>query len=450
MTMNIKGITFETWCQNHTETHDAKWCRELYPWPVFASLEYGSEYTGKPQEVRFQGLRYVARLVNAFIGKNGRLNYLIRLRTEPLTRKAEWEERQWDDLFHLVASPDGHFITLYTEERDPSKVILASFMRGDFSDVEAIRSKPVSAMLFRSLVSYRAEELFGPLEHHRTFDWQPGGVRTLPDHPQFAGHPISLAPLRSRGRELWITHAFREDKAHRFAFYNAAQCQHLLVVYCLPTFSKHHRCAYPDTQVLPLLSFVQSSSRGPSQFLPHVRVLMNHLRYSQVPRKCEPSDQLLARIRQYDGPPMEIVTSYLREAKAGLDMDVTNSGEAAYFFACANLLNAALTHRYGRSVEVDRLAKEVYSFKERVGHVIGQLIENPRDGVSIYVAQDGLTYVEVSGVQFSFHAVPRTPTVIAYMSSSQNIPQDWSGRRLQPIAPLVLDWGRARMVDLSY
>jgi len=446
--MRISDISFETWCRNHSETHNAKWCRELYPWPVFASLEYGSEYVGQLQRVEINGLRYTARLTDSFVGKNGRFNLLLHLKTEAIIRQAEWEERQWDDLFHLVASDDGRFITLYTERDDPSKSIVASFMRGNFDHVEAIRSKPISALLFRTLVSYRAEELFGALDHYKFYEWVKDGVLHVPSHPQHKPRPRTIAPLRSLGRDLWITYAFKEEKAHRLALYNATQCNKLIVVYCHPTFTRHHRCTYLNTEIVSLSALAQyGAPKRKSQYLSHVRVLMNHLRYSQLPIVGASSRELLERIRDgYNDPPHVILTSYLREAKAGLEFNVTDVGEAAYFFACSNLLNAALTRRYGNSTEVRLLSKDVYSFKQRVGQVVAALVHRPIEGVNIYFAPDGITYVDVLGVQFSFHAIPRTPRIREFIASPVNMYQEWSGRRLQPIAPLVLDWGRAIML----
>lgn len=52
-------------------------------------------------------------------------------------------------------------------------------------------------------------------------------------------------------------------------------------------------------------------------------------------------------------------------------------------------------------------------------------------------------YVTVRGVQFSFHAIPRLPDLAAYASSPMNRRQEWSGIRLQPVAPLALRWARA-------
>jgi len=64
-------------------------------------------------------------------------------------------------------------------------------------------------------------------------------------------------------------------------------------------------------------------------------------------------------------------------------------------------------------------------------------------GVSCYFGADGVAYVDILGVQFSFHAIPRTKRISDYIASGQNSSQPWSGIRLQPIAPLVLEWASA-------
>lgn len=74
----------------------------------------------------------------------------------------------------------------------------------------------------------------------------------------------------------------------------------------------------------------------------------------------------------------------------------------------------------------------------------------PISEVAVYVppkgSKDGAVYVRVGELQFSFHAIPRTPTLERYAASGANREQRWSGHRLQPIAPAVLAWGRAVFV----
>lgn len=441
--MRARDLSFETWCQNHPDAHETKWCRELYPWHVFAQLEYSEDLIGIAQELLFDGVKYTGTLTRTFLGPNERLNHLVRLTTRPLTSSAEWESRRWDDLFHLVTSADNHFITLYTEKRDPSKVLVSTFMGADFRTIESVKSIPVSQLLFRSLVSYAAEEFFGQLGHFVSFEYVSDGVRTLPRHPQYQPTEAAFAPLRSKDRDIWVLCAFREEKAHRLAFYHAAQCRRLIVVYCIPTFSPHHRCEYPDVQVVSLLSFVRSAN---SRFVDHARVLMNHLSAEPISENRIGVAELERRIKSYCGQPMPILASQIREAKAALELEATQIGEVAYFFACANLVNAALTHRYGGASETRRLAKNVYTFKKRVWETMLRLKDMQIAGLGMYVSSDGPAYVTVESIQFSFQGVPPALRE-GFRTWEGNAYQDWSGLRLQPIAPLVLTWARAKMMN---
>ena len=61
-------------------------------------------------------------------------------------------------------------------------------------------------------------------------------------------------------------------------------------------------------------------------------------------------------------------------------------------------------------------------------------------GVEIYFDHQ-LMYVTIDNIQFSFHAIPRTKKVRRFINSKANQMQNWRGIRLQPISPMVLDWG---------
>ena len=145
--------------------------------------------------------------------------------------------------------------------------------------------------------------------------------------------------------------------------------------------------------------------------------------------------------------PIPIHTSDLREAKAGLGMIVTTTGDAAYVCACANLLNAALNQRLKTYDGSLKLAKEVYGFKAIFGRAIEDIIWRPPPDVQVYVERGGLVYVSIRGLQFSFHAISRTSVISAYECSKQNVPQAWAELRLQPVAPLVLKWARALLLE---
>ena len=325
-------------------------------------------------------------------------------------------------------------------------------MGGNLSNIEAKRCLPYSHLLFQSMVSYQAENLFGQQDDRSSFRWLDNGVRRL-QIPKGVGTPWkreSISPLWARGRDRWVVARWSEEKAHRFALLNASQCKQLIVVYCHPTFSRHHRCNFPDTEIVSLLSFShRNGNRGRALFHRQARFLVNHLKIHEIRSKRSTrntreieNEILMSRNRK----PLQIPVSLLREAKSGLEFEVSTVNEAAYFFSCANLLNAAITGRYGIGSIPKSLLKEVYSFKAKVGEVAESLVRRPIAGVSIYFDRR-LMYVKIDQIQFSFHAIARSKAIKKFMYSPDNKRQAWSGIRLQPVSPLVLEWGRSRLLE---
>jgi hypothetical protein len=93
------------------------------------------------------------------------------------------------------------------------------------------------------------------------------------------------------------------------------------------------------------------------------------------------------------------------------------------------------------------LAKEVYSFKAIFARAVEDIIWWSPPDVRVYVERGGPVYISVRGLQFSFHAIPRTPAIGGYERSEKNIPQAWAELRLQPLAPLVLKWAQALLLE---
>lgn len=437
--MQMLSISFDTWLANHEEDHDAKWCRELYPWEVFAALDYSQTAIGTPQDIQSSSGRFTAKVQHCFIGNNGRTNFLIHLKSEALSPSQRWRNRQWDEVFQVVATPDGDFITLFTKEQDPSKGLLRKFMAGGLEQIEAERSVPISGMLFRSLISYVARDIFGSLKLSSTLGTcQARGRPTVGDQIQEA------QPFLRSGNDFWIMYGFTEEKAHRIAIANSANCKKLLVVYCHPTFTKHHRCAAINANVISLSELLgMGSAAVRARYLPQLRFLMNHLHFDETISESSTELELRTRILSGAEGRIEIKTSELREAKAGLDRAIVTKGDAAYVLACANLLNAALNRKLRLYKGTQELEKDVYSFKAHLSRCLEDLIRNTPDSTELYLSSEDLILVRINGIQLSFHAVPRTVALREYALSSRNFPQAWSGARLQPIAPLILSWARA-------
>ena len=332
--MKVSSIDFDTWCKNHIQYHDAKWCRELYPWEVFQRIDYDPSTLDKQQMIIVANETYTAMIEKCYVAENKRLNYLIRLGSVPSSKKQQWNQRTWNDLFHLVTDPSGYFVTLYTKKEDPSKVLLRKFLSSRFADIESVRSLPISSLLFRSLISYAAYDSYEGLQRFQSLPVLPSVVKR---HTHYiAPRRDSYEPFLSQGRELWINCSFTEEKAHRQALRIAGQAKKLIVVFCHPTFTRHHRCTDPSSSVVSLSEFLRMLSPPTHRrYIQQARFLINHLRQepNEIGRSLT-SDEILNLIETRERP-VPIHTSELREAKAGLGMIVTTAGDAAYVCACA-------------------------------------------------------------------------------------------------------------------
>ncbi|KJR46277.1 hypothetical protein UF75_3363 [Desulfosporosinus sp. I2] len=441
--MKIKNLNFKTWCKNHNNKHDAKWCRELYPWAVFNEIDYDEQYIGINQEISLNGLVYNAKIIDTEFQENGRLKSTFELFTNQNSGRKKWEERSWNNAFQIVYSQDGEFITVFTKKEDPSKGFVSKFMKGNFTKIVENKSIPISELLFKSLISYIVEENYKTAEYLQKFELLPQGIRVLQEHKQFINKKMKFYPLFSVGRELWITYSFNEEKAHRIAFYMANQCNHFIVVYCNPTYTKHHRCTYLNTEIISLYELINRlSPLTRTKFEKQVRFLQNHL---NIPTAYS-RGSLLEEIKNPFFSEYEIIKSDIMEALGILKIDVTNAYDAFYYLAAMNLMNAWLNRKKkiknGILMEKEeKLFKNMYFFKTYVQKVITNLIINNIPEVEIFIDKD-LVIVEIFKIQFSFHNIPSNQIISEFIRSNKYRPIEWSGKRLQPIAPLILNYAR--------
>lgn len=444
--MRVKNLNFQTWCKNHDDIHDAKWCREVYPWAVFYEMDFDKQCIGINQEIYLNGLLYNVKIISFELQENGRIKSTFELNTSPKSVRKKWEERTWNNVFQIVFSQDGDFITVFTKKEDPSKDLVSKFMKGNFIKIEENKSIPVSELLFKSLISYAAEEQYKSLKYLEKFESLPQGVRELQEHYQFKYKKMNSYPLFSAGRNLWITYSFNEEKAHRIAFYMANQCNHLIVVYCNPTYTKHHRCKYKDTEIISIYEFINKVSPiVRTKFEHQVKFLQNHLNiHSEYS-----TELLLEEIKTPSFPEYEILKSDIMESLGVMKIDVTNAYDAFYFFAAMNLINAWLNRKRKNEVltnKEEKLFKNMYFFKTYIQKVITDLIINNISNIKIYFEKD-LVIVEIFEFQFSFHSIPLNQVISEYIKSGKNSTIEWSGKRLQPIAPLFLNYARILKKD---
>lgn len=114
-------------------------------------------------------------------------------------------------------------------------------------------------------------------------------------------------------------------------------------------------------------------------------------------------------------------------------LNVETLDEAFLFFASMNVLNA-----YVKKKDAGDNFFKRYEFKHDIVRVLEHLILYPIKNVSFYLDKD-VTYIDLLGLQFSFHHLPLTAISKEYQTSDINLPFEWKGIRLQPIATLILD-----------
>ena len=445
--MQVKNVSFDVWLENHDKDHKDKWLRQLYPWKLFNLIDYSEGSIGQYQKIAFENVDYFVTLKSRFIGKNERFNYLFEVKPDRTKRYNEWENRIWDNEFVLVATQELDFVTVFSKREDPTNQMIKYFKNRNFKKLSQFRNQEIAAFLFRTLISPIAEATFGKLEDYREFVWIPNGIRRLTIPPQFQSNVLSVQPFLSHDRDIWISYAFYEDKAHRIALYNANQCEELIVVYCSSVLTKHHRCCLPHVKVVSLIRFLQLASESVlKEYLNHVRYLQNHLLFGRIvcPDASE-EERLFNRIQQTTQE-IPIFASHIKEAKAGLEIDPTTNTDAVYFFACANLFSAALNRKIlFEGKEIPRVA---YSFKQIVKLNIEKLVKKPINDIEIFVDLGlDMIYVKASGLIFSFHSISHSHIILEYAKSALNKPIEWTGLKLQPISPLVLDWARTRLMS---
>lgn len=439
--MKLQDLDFPTWCKNHPEDHDSKWCRELYPYNVFRHIDFSDTKLNVEQKIEFNRVDYYVTLTKIELQENGRHRTTFKLYTKPASKNQAWKKRTWDTKFQIVYTPDGHFITVFTKKEDPSKDLVVRFMKGSFEKISTNKSIPISELLLRTLLLHISEENFPNGLHYQSFKYLNDGVRFLPEFPEFKRKQLDFAPIYSLDRKLWICYAFTEEKAHRVAFFNANQCDRIVVVYCNPSYTKHQRCKYLNTEILSIYEF--SNLLLPQlriKYESQIKFLQNHLNIS---RKFN-SDELLHEIKSPKKEIYEIDKSDLMEALGVMKIIPDDEFDTFYSLAAINLINAWISRKrvYNeKTIKEQKLFKNMYYFKTYLSNIITDLIKKQSDFAKVYIHRD-LAMVEILGFQFSFHHTQKNETIDSYELSELNKEIIWTRKRLQQIAPLMLHYAR--------
>lgn len=440
--MKLKNLNFDQWLKNHSPDHNDKWCRELYPFNIFRFINFDNNLIDKEQILEFNSVSYFVTIRKIEFQNNGRFRTTFDISTYPKSKKQEWLQRKWNTTFQIIYSLKFEFITIFAKKEDPSKDYVVRFMKGNFEKINTEKSIPVSELLIRTLILHIVEQAFPGGKHSQEYEFTREGVNDRPEHPQFQRKKSShFAPIYSIGRDLWIFYSFTEEKAHRLAFYNANQCQTLMVVYCNPTYSRHHRCLYEGTEIISIYELSEKVSREVrNKYERQIRFLQNHL---NLPESIN-VDELLNEINQPKQEEYEIQKSDLMEAFGTMKILPQNEADFFHSLCCINLINAFLSRKRKRARISDKdakLFKNMYYFKSYLSDILTERIKANNYSAPLYV-EKSLIIIEVDGFQFSFHNIPLNETLDNFSRSQDNRKIEWSGKRLQPIAPLLLKYSR--------
>jgi len=441
--MKLKDLNFHQWLKNHSPDHNDIWCRELYPFNIFKLIDFDISCINKEQKIDTNGILYYVTVTKIELQDNGRYRTLFDISTFPKSKTQEWKQRKWNTTFQIVYSQKFEFITIFSKKEDPSKDYVVRFMKGNFEKINNEKSIPISVLLMRTLILHIVEEAYPNGKHNQEFEFTREGINETPEHPQFPRKEINhFTPIYSVGRDLWVCYSFTEEKAHRIAFFNGNQCHKLIVVYCNPTYTRHHRYKYEGTEIISIYELSEIvSSEVRKKYEKQIQFLQNHLNLSENIN----SQQLLSEINEPKKEEYEIHKSDLMEAFGTMKILPKNETDFFHSLCCINLINAYLSRQRQDKYQLDKdnkLFRNMYSFKTYLSEILTERINVKNFSTPIYIEKD-LIMLEINGFQFSFHNVPLNDTLKAFSKSADNVFFEWSGKRLQPIAPLLLKYSRA-------
>lgn len=447
--MQIKNLTYEQWEINHISSHEDKWCRELYPFHVFSKIDFDIEKINVEQRIRFNQITYYISIKKIELQANERYKSTFDLSTIPNTNYQAWKYRTWNSTFQIVYSESFDFITVFTKKIDPSKEFVVRFMKGNFLKINEYKSIPISELLFRTLLLHLAEEKFPFGQNNYKFITNPNGIRQLAEHPQFKRKKGEFAPIYSLNRDVWVCYSFTEEKAHRIAYHVANQCKELIVVYCNPTYTRHHRCKYENTLIISLYEFSDMASSDVwINYENQVRFLQNHLNLLEE----YDEDNLLDEITNPKQNEYIIQKSELMEALGIMRIKPLDDLDLFHSLSAINLINAFLSReRKNKTLnsKEKNLFRNMYFFKTYLSDILSERIVQKKFSIPIYI-EDSLIIIKIFNFEFSFHNVPLNDILQDYESSSINKEILWNGKRLQPIAPLLLKYSRTLRNKKNY
>ena len=439
--MRIKNVTSKQWKLNHDPAHEDKWCRELYPFHVFSKIDFDATRIDQEQKVIFNHVEYYIKIKKIELQPNLCYKATFELSTVTGSKYRSWKYRSWNSIFQLVYSDKLNFITVFTRKKDPSKDLVVRFMKGNFQKISESKSLPISELLFRTLILHLSEESFPYGEDNKRYKTGPTGVIYLPEHEQFKRKESEFAPIYSKGRDLWICYSFTEEKAHRIAYHIGNQAKKLIIVFCNPTYTSHHRCTFENTSIVSLFEFANLISPAIRiNYENQIKLLQNHL----SSEKEYDAETLLEDIDNPKKPEYPIEKSDMMEALGIMKIIPSDNFDFFHSLACLNLINAFISREIKNKTlkaKEKNLFRNMYYFKTYLQSILVNRIEKGNFTVPLYI-KGILIIIEIFDFQISFHNIPMNDILKQYEQSEHNKEIIWNEIKLQPIAPLLLKYSR--------
>ncbi len=151
----------------------------------------------------------------------------------------------------------------------------------------------------------------------------------------------------------------------------------------------------------------------------------------------------IIQLSSSDDHKSEITSDKLIQAKTILLTTPSNNKELIKVLVAMNLINAALKLKEFKSKKGDKDALIYYGFlKPRVSSLFHNLIVNRQNfDIDFYInQQEKCAYIEIQGLQFSYHNITIDETLKLFINSPLNNPKPWKEVRLQKIAGELFDY----------
>lgn len=132
----------------------------------------------------------------------------------------------------------------------------------------------------------------------------------------------------------------------------------------------------------------------------------------------------------------EITLNQVLLAKEQIILLPKKRSELLQVLLSLNLINAALKMKEFKSKEKNAII-HYGMLKPKVSRLFNHILENDISNFecNFYInTSENCAYIEIDGLQFSFHNITITENLQVFIDSERNKPQPWQGVRLQNIA----------------